>query len=343
VLIASEGLPAVRLHTQGDDFFPKTFFLKRGDPNQKEGEAVQSFLQVLMRAPDKEKHWQIAPPTGWRTSFRRASLANWITDVDQGAGHLLARVIVNRLWQAHLGKGLVGTPSDFGSRGDKPSHPELLDWLAQELIKNGWRLKPIHKLIMTSAVYMQSSAHDEARAKVDPANKLQWHFNRHRLEAEAIRDSLLAISGVLDETMFGPGTLDEGMKKRSIYFTVKRSKMIPMLQIFDAPQALTPIDKRPSTTVAPQALLLMNNPHVRSYAHAFAKRIAPDDKTPFPDVIRKGYQIALSREPTPQELMQISAFLQKQMTTYAGPNARELAVADFCQVLMCLNEFIYVD
>jgi mono/diheme cytochrome c family protein len=343
VLIASEGLPAVRLHTQGDDFFPKTFFLKRGDANYKEGEAKQSYLQVLMRSPDKEKHWHVSPPVGWRTSYRRASLANWITDVDEGAGHLLARVIVNRLWQQHLGRGIVATPSDFGTRGEKPSHPELLDWLAQELINNGWRLKPIHKLIMTSAVYQQSAEHGAEQEKADPENKLFGHFNRRRLEAEAVRDSLLAVSGVLDQSMFGPGTLDEGMKKRSIYFTIKRSKLIPMLQIFDASQALTAIDKRPSTTVAPQALLLMNNPHVRSWAHTFARRIAPDDKTPVVALVRQGYLLALSREPTAQELVQVSAFVQKQQQTYPGPSARHLAVADFCQVLMCLNEFIYVD
>lgn len=343
VLVATEGLPAVRLHTQGDDFFPKTFFLKRGDPNNKEGEAKQSFLQVLMKSADREKHWQQAPPAGWRTSYRRTGLASWITDVDQGAGHLLARVIVNRLWQYHLGTGIVATPSDFGTRGEKPSHPELLDWLAQELIKNNWRLKPIHKLIMTSAVYQQSADRAPASIKADPENKLYGHFNRRRLEGEIIRDSLLSVSGVLDRSMFGPGTLDESMKRRSIYFTVKRSKLISMLQIFDAPQALTAIDKRPSTTVAPQALLLMNNPHVRGWAHQFAKTIAADEKTPLPDAIRKGYQIALSRDPSPQELMQISGFVQKQMTSYPMAKSREMALTDFCQVLMCLNEFVYVD
>ncbi len=219
----------------------------------------------------------------------------------------------------------------------------MLDWLAGELIRNGWRLKPIHKLIMTSAVYEQSAAHDDERAKVDPANKLLWHFNRRRLEAEAFRDSMLSISGMLDATMFGPGTLDEGMKRRSIYFTVKRSKLIPMLQIFDAPQALTPIDKRPSTTVAPQALLLMNNPHVRGWAKALAQHICPDEKTPLAEAIRKGYQTALSREPMPQELAQVSAFVQMQIQSYQGPEAREKGLTDFCQVLMCLNEFIYVD
>src|SRR5262249_25260238 len=146
--------------SQGADFFEQTYFLKRGDVDQKEGVATQGFLQVLLRSPEGEKRWQTPPPKGWPTSYRRRALAEWITDVDQGAGHPLARVIVNRLWQHHLGRGIVGTPSDFGEQGERPTHPELLDWLARELIKNGWRLKPIHKLIMTSAVYVQRSDHD---------------------------------------------------------------------------------------------------------------------------------------------------------------------------------------
>src|SRR5262249_28234691 len=156
------------------------------------------------------------PPKGWRTSYQRLALADWVTDVDEGAGALLARVIVNRLWQHHMGRGIVATPSDFGTQGERPTHPELLDWLAGELIRNGWRLKPIHKLIMTSKAYMQSSANDPARAKIDRDNKLCWRFNRRRLEAEIVRDSMLSVSGLLDENMFGPGTLDESMKRRSI-------------------------------------------------------------------------------------------------------------------------------
>src|SRR5689334_9492 len=127
-------MPAVRLHTQGADFLEKTHFLRRGDPNQKQREAAQSFLQVLMSSPDGASHWRLDQPKGWRTSYRRASLARWITDVDAGAGHLLARVVVNRLWQHHLGRGIVATPSDFGNQGERPSHPELLDWLATELV-----------------------------------------------------------------------------------------------------------------------------------------------------------------------------------------------------------------
>src|SRR5205807_4856242 len=130
---------------QGEDFLPETHFLRRGDVDNKEGVASQGFLQVLMPTANSASRWQQTPPAGWRTSYRRRALAEWLTDTENGAGHLLARVIVNRLWQHHMGRGIVATPSDFGMRGERPTHPELLDCLAGELIKNGWRLRPIHK------------------------------------------------------------------------------------------------------------------------------------------------------------------------------------------------------
>lgn len=342
-LVATEGLAAVRLHTQGEDYFPETFFLRRGDPANKEGTATQGFLQVLLPSHDAEKKWQTPPPPGWRTSYRRRAFAEWITDAENGAGQLLARVIVNRLWQHHMGRGIVATPSDFGTRGERPTHPELLDYLAQELIKNGWRLKPIHKLIMSSAVYQQSSQVIEAKAKLDRDNKLYWRQPARRLEAEIIRDAILAVSGELDAKQFGPGTLDEKSKRRSIYFTVKRSKLVPMMVIFDAPEALSGMAERPTTTIAPQALHLLNNPRVREAARSFARRIAPDPTTSLDDAIRLGYRIALARMPSPDELTDGVAFVRQQMATYPENQRRESALADFCQVLLCLNEFIYVD
>jgi hypothetical protein len=243
-----------------------------------------------------------------------------------------------------MGRGIVATPSDFGIRGEKPTHPELLDYLAAELIKNGWQLRPIHKLIMQSAVYQESSAIDEAKVKVDRDNMLFWRRPVQRLEAEVIRDSLLSVGGVLDTKMYGPGTLDESSKRRSIYFTMKRSKLIPMLVIFDAPDGTVGVGDRPSTTIAPQALLLMNNKFVRDYAHAMAKRVAPDDKVGLEGVIARSYQIAISREPRADEVTDGVVFLKQQMKSYEGkPDARHLALADFCQVLMCLNEFVYVE
>jgi hypothetical protein len=343
MLVATEGLPAVRLHSQGEDFFPETYFLRRGDPANKEGTATQGFLQVLMPSADAGTRWHVDPPKGWRTSYRRHAFADWLTDKENGAGHLLARVIVNRLWQHHLGRGIVATPSDFGTRGERPTHPELLDYLAQELIKNGWRLKPIHKLIMTSAVYQQSTAINDASVKIDRDNKLYWRQPARRLEAEIIRDAILSASGELDTMMFGPGTLDEKSKRRSIYFTVKRSRLVPMMVIFDAPEALSGMAERPTTTIAPQALHMLNNPQVRQAARSMARRLAPDSTTPLESAVRRGYQVALARGPNRDELADGVAFIQKQMPTYPENVRREFALADFCQVLMCLNEFIYVD
>ncbi len=343
-LISSEGLPAVRLHTQGADFLEKTHFLKRGDPNQKLEEAPPGYLRVLMNPSDPEEHWQIEPPKGWRTSYRRRALAGWITDVDAGAGHLLARVIVNRLWQHHLGRGIVATPSDFGRQGERPTNPELLDWLASELIAQGWRLKPIHRLIMQSAVYREGVEPDPASASIDPENTLFGHRTRRRLEAESIRDAMLAVSGILDPTMYGPGTLDEQQKRRSIYFTVKRSRLIPMMVLFDAPDALQGTANRSSTTIAPQSLLLMNSPIVRTWAEGLSHRVlemAPDS----PDqAVERAYAITLGRPPSPTERADALTFLDQQEGSHGhDKGSRQAALADFCQVLMCLNEFVFVE
>ncbi|MCP4816991.1 MAG: DUF1553 domain-containing protein, partial [Planctomycetaceae bacterium] len=173
-------------------------FLARGETDQKRGAAPQGFLQVLMRSPDGVKTWKATPPKSSPLSYRRTSLANWITDVEQGAGHLLARTIVNRLWQHHFQRGIVQTANDFGKQGTPPTHPELLDWLATELIAHQWKLKPIHKLIMTSATYRQASTSVPRQAAVDPDNQYLWRYPAHRLEAEAIRDSMLTVSGQLD-------------------------------------------------------------------------------------------------------------------------------------------------
>jgi hypothetical protein len=345
-LICSEGLPAVRLHTQGADFLEKTHFLKRGDPNQKLDEATQGYLQVLENAPEREGHWQAIPPKGWRTSYRRAALASWITDTEQGAGALLARVIVNRLWQHHLGQGIVATPSDFGAQGQPPTHPELLDWLASKLIRGGWKLKQIHKLIVTSAVYRQSAAIDASKASIDPDNFLLGRWSRRRLEAEAVRDAMLFVSGRLDARMFGPGTLDERMTRRSIYFTVKRSRLIPMMVLFDAPDALQPVAVRSSTTVAPQSLLIMNSPIVRDWALGFARRIAPKGGGSLGDAARSAYEIALSRPATDEERNEAVAFIERQAAAYKSAghgDGIEPALTDFALVMMGLNEFLYVE
>ncbi len=320
------------------------YFLTRGDVKRKEEIATQSFPQVLMRTDQQEALWQ---QDGAQKRAPRVALAHWITDFEQGAGHLLARVIVNRLWQHHMGKGLVATPSDFGAQGERPTHPELLDWLANELIAADWRLKPIHRLIMTSAVYRQSHRSDARNERVDPQNRLLWRRQLRRLEAEAIRDAMLTVSGQLDRTMWGPGTLDEGSRRRSIYLTVKRSQKIPMLQSFDMPDALQGIGRRPTTTVPPQALLMMNNPHVHAYARALARRIHTGSDQDPDELIHTGFVTVLARPADSQELQQMQEFLAQQTVTYEesgyGDASRLHAIKDFCQLLMASNDFVYVE
>ena len=344
-LISGEGLPAVRLHTQGPDFYDKTYVVRRGDPNQKVEEARPGFVQVLMRRGDDSK-WRTAKPAGATSSFDRRNLANWLCDVDDGAGHLLARVIVNRIWYHHFGRGLVPTPSDFGFQAERPSHPELLDFLAAELIRGGWRMKPLHKLIMQSAAYRQSNATDPARQKVDPDNKLVWHRPLRRLEAEIVRDAIMSTAGVLDETMFGSGSPAADQPRRSIYFFVKRSKLTPLMTLFDGPDTLQDLAVRPETTVAPQALALMNNEVLRGYAQAFAKRLKPASPGDLEASVAHGYLAALGRDPTSDERRDAVSFLRTQSAAYRSEgqaDAAELSAwTDFCQVLFSVNEFIYV-
>ncbi|MEY4690644.1 MAG: hypothetical protein RIT19_969 [Verrucomicrobiota bacterium] len=345
VLTCGEGFPALRMHTQGGDFLPETHFLHRGSTEQKRGVATQGFLRVLLKTPDAESQWRWQPPTGAPYSGRRRSLALWMTDPAEGAGHLLARVIVNRLWQHHFGQGLVATPNDFGAQGSPPSHPELLDWLAGELIRGGWRLKPLHRSMMTSQTYRQSSARSEAKTQRDPNNTLLSRHVPHRLEAESIRDTLLWITGALDATPFGPGTLDESSRRRSIYFTVKRSQLIPAMQVFDAPEPLVSQGTRPATTVAPQALWLMNNPQVRQWAALWARRATEGAADPAHWVPR-AYQQALQRPPTAAEAQASLEFLSRQTDRYrrsGTPRPDGLAATDLLQALLSLNEVIHVD
>jgi hypothetical protein len=347
VQVSSEGVPPTKHHA--DDrgfphFYKETYFLQRGDVHQKKGVATPGFLQVLERNSASESTWRVAPPPGWtRTRFRRASLARWLTDADNGAGHLAARVMVNRLWQHHFGRGLVATPNDFGAQGERPTHPELLDWLAADLIDHGWQLKRLHKLLMTSAVYMQDSRFDEGRARIDRENIYLWRRTPHRLEAEAVRDALLSVGGLLDPRMYGPGTLDPNMRRRSVYFFIKRSQLIPMLMLFDWPEHLVSIGQRSVTTTAPQALLFLNSPQARQCAEGLAKRLAD---RPVKAAIERGYRLAFGRPPSDPESRLAKEFLARQTAAYrkagqADPEHR--AWVDFCQTLMSMNEFIYVD
>ena len=309
VMICSSGnkVKPMRHHTSSGsipDFYKQTYFLNRGDVRQKGEAASLGFLQVLSKGTEIK-------------SKGRTAIAEWITDVNNGAGHLLARVIVNRIWQHYFGIGIVSTPNDFGFQGEKPNHPELLDWLALELIENGWSLKHIHRLILESKAY-------------------QSPREPRRLEAEAIRDNALVVSGLLDETMYGPGTLKESMNRRSIYFFIKRSKLVPIMQLFDWPDSLSSMGKRSVTTTPSQALSFINDPNIRKMAVAFAARLKNSV-----DPVSLGYRIAFGRKPTKIELQTGIDFLKAQTDSYFGN--KEKALTNYCGALMSSNEFIYIE
>lgn len=314
------------------------FFLRRGEVDNKQGKASPGFLQVLWRGTGA------AVPPAQSPVDPRVSLADWLTNVEQGAGPLLARVMANRLWQHHFGEGIVGTPNDFGAQGDRPTHPELLEWLAAELVRGNWKLKPLHKQIMLSAVYQQSHEVSAENQKLDPANRYLWHYRPRRLDAEIIRDALLAIGGNLDEKMFGPSVLDD-TPRRSIYLRVKRSELIPLMTMFDAPEPTQSIGQRISTTVPTQALAMMNSPFVRQQAEKLAQRILSGKNVGLDAAIEQAYRIAFARPPLEPERSRMLAFVVEQRAARGGDAAvaTSQAFTELCHVLLCLNEFVYVD
>lgn len=345
VMVTSEGFPHMTHHADGrgfPHFYPEMFLLKRGDIHQKVEPVEPGYLRVLMSATSAPEKWKVAPPKDWtRTRYSRTSLANWITDPAEGAGQLAARVIVNRLWQHHFGRGLVATPNDFGFQGERPSNPALLDALARDLIDGGWKTKRLHKQIMLSATYRQSTEFEEARATIDRENVLLWRMTPKRLEGEPIRDSLLAVSGQLDPTMFGAGTLDQNMNRRSIYFFIKRSQLVPVMMLFDWPEHLVSIGQRSSTTVAPQALMFLNSEQGRRYASALAGRLTGET---VPAKITQAYRHCYGRAPRKSELTIATAFLDQQTEKYKAAshaNPSGDAMTDLCQAVLASSEFVY--
>ena len=335
ILASSEGLPPVwhRSAQKGfPSFYEDTYHLERGDVDQKGPPASFAFPEVFRRGDESFMRDGRSP---------RESLAKWLVDVEYGAGSLLARVFVNRVWHYHFGRGLVATPSDFGTHGTEPSHPELLEWLAYDFVEHGWDIKRLQKQIMTSALYRQSSVWDKPPALIDPDNVLLWHFPSRRAEAEVIRDSMLSVSGLLDPAMFGPGSRDPAMNRRSVYFFIKRAALIPDLTLFDWPEHLISIGQRSHTTVAPQALQFLNSPQTRRYAEGLAQRVASISEPR--ERIRHLYQIVLARLPMNNELEWGIQFVSQQMGSYLeNGDDGNLAWVDYCQSLFSLNEFLYI-
>ena len=318
--------------------------LRRGDPEQKVKVVDAGFVSVLIPGNLNESEWRLSPPApDSRLSYRRSSLANWLTDVNEGAGALVARVAVNRLWQHHFGRGLVATPNDFGEAGERPSHPQLLETLAAQLVAGDWQLKPLHKQIMLSQTYMQSTEYDEERASIDPDNQTWWRRMPRRLEAEAIRDSMLSVSNTLDPRMYGPGSLDANMNRRSIYFFIKRSQLIPTMMLFDWPEHLVSIGRRSTTTIAPQALMFMNSPQGRRIAESLYEQVVALESE---DKLEQLFLRCYGRPPSEQEARISLQFLQKQTEAYSSEalnDTEKRAWIDLCQTLLGSSEFIYID
>ena len=328
--------------------------LKRGDVEQKGEDVGVGVLTALSDNNGDASEW--LNEEALKKGDGRDALAHWLTDSDKGAGHLLARVIVNRLWQHHFGVGLVKTSNNFGQVGEKPTHPELLDWLAQELINKDWKIKSIHKLIMKSSTYMQTVKWDQPRYEIDPENKLFWRKEPRRLEGEIIRDSIMNTAGTLNRKMFGPSVkpwvskdaINTGSTnkwpvnvkdgpdtwRRSIYVFMRRSMRVPFFEVFDVPDGMQSRGVRELTTVPTQALMLMNNQFVREQAAHFANRIRKAvGNDNLKHIVEEAYWLALSRSPTNEELSSSVELLSTEGQS----------LENFCHILFTLNEFCYVD
>ncbi|HEY1189058.1 MAG TPA: DUF1553 domain-containing protein, partial [Gemmata sp.] len=285
---------------------------------------------------------------------RRAALAHWVASKENP---LTPRVIVNRLWQQRFGYGIVRTSSDFGVTGDRPTHVELLNWLASELTANNWSLKRVHKLMVLSTAYRQGTRGADAGTKADPDNKLLWQFPRRRLDGEALRDAMLAVSGQLNLKAGGPGVFPElpaelqksvgarwvptadpaERNRRSVYVFVKRNLRYPLFTLFDAPDRNETCSRRFATTTAPQALAMLNDATVIGFGKQFAARVTKDvgtDPTKFTD---RAFRIAIGRPATSEEHEAMLGYLSRHKGTTTE------ATNDLCHALLNLSEFLYVD
>jgi len=349
---------------------PPLNLLSKGDPHRP-GDVVEAGLLSMVAALERPFE---PPPDDAKTTRRRLQLARWIVDRENP---LTARVLVNRLWQHHFGAGIVRSPNNFGFTGDQPTHPQLLDWLAQQLLRADWQMKPLHRLIVTSQTYRQASVHPR-QAEYDErdfANRLWWRSNRRRLEAEALRDAMLAVNGQIDMRMAGPSFKPEvspealeGLSRktaawepspaqernrRSVYIFSQRSLLVPLMTTFDFSDTTLPCAQRDVTTVAPQALALLNNRFVHQQSTALAQRVRQEAGEGHGDRIKRTWQLALGRLPTATELGAAESHLRDQRARFQQSidsrkpetplDAEQLALASLCHVLLNSNEFIYID
>ena len=345
---------------------PKTYVLMGGEWSAHGPEVQPGFLSIL------------DPGDANVAAGRRATLANWLADPKNP---MIARVMVNRIWQGHFGTGIVASSSDFGTVGDRPTNPQLLDYLAATFVENGWSMKKMHRTIMLSSVYRESSLAQTEATAADPDDKLMWRYPRHRVEGEVLRDAMLMTSGKLNMKMGGPGIhpeLPAGVNavgyaawpvdkdpaeddRRSVYVFVKRVLTYPMFEAFDAPNAQDSCPRRFTTVVPSQALAVMNDRLVLDWSQALAGRVLNDAGLNPQQQIDRAYRLALARTPKPEEQRTVSEFLKTQSTVVADrlahnekvllpenlpagvDQAKAAAFVDFCHALLSSNEFMYMN
>jgi hypothetical protein len=328
---------------------PKTFVLGRGDYNNPKEEVQPGFPVVLT---------QQSPSAPQEQGGSRRALARWLTNPQHP---MTARVFVNRLWQHHFGRGLMMTPSDFGIRSQRPSHPELLDWLATEFIRSGWSIKSMHRLLLNSMAYQQSSEPSAQTRALDPDNHWFSRQNRTRLEGEVLRDSLLAISGRLNRTVAGPSVFppipaditrvsknwsvsdnraEHG--RRSIYIFARRNLRYPFLEAFDSPDSNFSCPERGRSTTAPQSLTLLNSEMVLEAARQTAAELQTESSSP-QQQIQQAYRLILGRAPTAEEAALSRPFLDASTARSQKANPSQAGLTELCRALFNLNAFVYAD
>ena len=342
-----------------------TFVLRRGDFKMRGPKVAPRPPGVLLASQRAGLFPGAIEGKGDKTG-RRAALAKWLTDP---TNPLTGRVIVNRLWQYHFGRGIVASASDFGVRGEPPSHPDLLDWLAAELVRQGWRLKPIQRLMVTSATYRQSTRADARLATDDPENTLFGRMNRRRLDAEGIRDALLCVSGELNTKLGGPGViapLEKEVKdlifteaevvdlwpvdpdptehaRRALYLFRKRNVRYPLMDAFDAPDTQSACPRRATSTHALQALTLLNSDLAGGRARALAKRIRNEAGMAVDDQVRRAYEIVFARAPTPREVERARSFLTAQTEKIRREQPDSSVAADCSPTGAGIDERAWID
>ncbi|MCB1087827.1 MAG: DUF1553 domain-containing protein, partial [Verrucomicrobiae bacterium] len=359
-----KGKPApdyIRVATEDTKNVPKTQLFHRGDFTSPEGPALPPGEFEVLDAPDFAENDAQLPTTG-----RRLAYARYLTS---GRHPLVARVLVNRFWMQHFGRGIVATPGEFGARGAAPSHPELLDWLASDFMEHGWSLKRLHREVLTSRTWKQSSARRPEGEAIDRDNTLLWRMPVRRLEAEIVRDAMLAVSGNLNDRLLGSpvpvavndgglfavggGKISDGAPelRRSVYVQQRRTQPVAMLQAFDAPQMEPNCERRLSSTVATQALELMNGDFALAQAKDFAKRIkSACGSTSDPAALAMAaWETAFGSAPSPTDSAALVNYLNTQREALADSAkeakipADDLALASLCQVIFETNHFLYVD